>query len=95
MLGDANERFGKNIVTMGDVDGDGATDYAVSERFVSDVHVISGMTGSRVYLIPPASDAYYFAYAIASGGDVDGDGIQDLVIGDPSASPGGNVNGAA
>lgn len=93
--GAQNERLGSEIAPMGDLDGDGVPDYALSERFLGDIHVISGRLGTLIYLISAPSDAAQFSYAISSGGDVDGDGVDDLVVGDPDGSPGGIQTGAA
>jgi FG-GAP repeat protein len=95
ILGNANEAIGTQIKSMGDLDGDGVVDAAISEYAGSDLHVISGMTGSLLYLIQKPSDAYIFTGPIASGGDVDGDGFDDLVIGDSWAFPNSVTTGAA
>jgi hypothetical protein len=90
-----NERLGSGIAPMSDLDGDGVTDYALSERFRGNIHVISGRYGTLIYLISAPSDAAFFSYAISSSGDVDGDGVSDLVVGDPEGAPGGIQTGAA
>lgn len=95
ILGNTNEVLGLQIGSMGDLDGDGVVDAAIAEGAASDVHVVSGKTGSLLYLIQKPSDAGRFSSPIASGGDVDGDGFDDLVIGDESAFPNGVGTGAA
>jgi FG-GAP repeat protein len=93
VLGSVNEALGAHIVSMGDVEGDGISDCAASSFGGTDVQVISGSSGSFIHTLLPPSDAGIFGFAIASGGDVDGDGVQDLVMGDPYAIPGGTQKG--
>jgi hypothetical protein len=95
ILGNSNEVLGTRIRSMGDLDGDGVVDAAIAESAASDLHVVSGKTGSLLYLIQKPGDAGYFTDSLASGGDVDGDGFDDLVIGDTGAYPNGVGTGAA
>jgi hypothetical protein len=91
----AGERFGTDIEPMGDLDGDGTTDVAVAENAFADVQVFSGANGALLYTIPTPAYGALFGEALASGGDVDGDGAWDLVIGDKWAHPTGAQTGAA
>lgn len=98
ILGDASEGLGASLVPLGDLDLDGFDDFAASEGDIvqKGIHVFSGKAGTLLYLIPPPSDSSpTFGHACAGGGDVDGDGFNDLVIGDYFAVPGGKVLGAA
>ncbi len=75
--------FGAAISKLGDVDRDGHDDYIAgwpSIYNVSEAFVISGKTGA--YLHRFRHDYYYrFGEALSDLEDVDGDGINDLIIG--------------
>jgi len=91
--------FGKSIAAIGDVDGDGAPDFAVGAPGASphglqnagSAFVYSGTTGELLYRLDGAASFGEFAASLAGGGDVNGDGISDLMIGSPGASPNGRV----
>lgn len=81
--------FGTSICSPGDVDGDGRADIAVGapedKTFGDDsgsVRVHSGMTGAVIHVWYGDSAYDYFGHSIAAG-DVDGDGVRDLLIGAP------------
>lgn len=89
--------FGEVIVALGDVNGDGLADFAVGEpRRGAD-----GSERGRVWLFggtpdglaelahwDGTSDGERFGAALAGPGDVDGDGLADLLVGSPDASGG-------
>lgn len=66
----------------GDVDGDGLPDFAVADD--DGFTVYAGPTGAPIYSVPMPSNANFIG-ALASGRDLDHDGVNDVVIGDPSA----------
>jgi hypothetical protein len=95
MAGTPTDAFGDTVADAGDVDGDGVTDIAVgAPRFGTgappegQVHLFSGATGMVLRTYTGAIGMFLGA-AIASAGDVDGDGIPDLAIGGPYTT--GNV----
>jgi FG-GAP-like repeat/Putative metal-binding motif/FG-GAP repeat len=84
--------FGVAIATAGDVNGDGYADLAVAGTLWDGVVTGSGLVrvyhGSATGLEPaPAwavesdQSSSYFGDSIASAGDVDGDGYDDLLVG--------------
>ncbi|MBC7772017.1 MAG: FG-GAP repeat protein [Pyrinomonadaceae bacterium] len=90
----ANLRFGTVVEALGDIDGDGRIDFAVSAPGSQDseghwsgdagaVFIYSGLSKSLLRTI--SGDVAGFGSALRSLGDVNGDGVSDLAIGSPSA----------
>jgi hypothetical protein len=80
-----NDFFGAPIAALGDVDGDGVNDYAIAaRRAASDadkgrVYVYSGATGSELWRADGSQASDFFGLCISDGGDIDQDGIPDLL----------------
>ncbi len=108
ILGPARgDRFGHAVVDLGDMDGDGASELAVSATGAD-----NGVTnaGSVYVFRGPATDAATlddamsrltgqrnhseFGDRLAAGGDLDGDGVRDLVVGAHGDPAGGEDAGA-
>jgi hypothetical protein len=109
----ANDRFGRGVASLGDVDGDGVSDVAVGASgdftggtgagavyilFFRANHTVKGFAkvandAGAAFSASPASDA--FGTAVASVGDVNGDGVPDLAVGAPGDGTGGANTGAA
>ena len=87
--------FGEAAAVIGDFDGDGTLDYAVSEvnglplPKVDAVHVISGATGAILATFVEEAAGDDFGEALAGVGDLDGDGSPDLLIGASEHDTGG------
>ena len=88
---------------LGDVNGDGYGDFAIGEPWhdvgsnyqAGRVRAYSGANGT-VMLEVDGSDFFgYFGAALAGVGDVDGDGVPDLAVGEPGNNQNGGLNGAA
>ncbi|MCB9897720.1 MAG: FG-GAP repeat protein [Planctomycetes bacterium] len=83
--------FGTALASLPDVDGDGVSDFAVSDRTadvgpaseVGMVAVLSGATHTPLYVLPGVDFFGWFGHALASVGDCDDDGVGDLVVGAP------------
>lgn len=80
--------FGSALGVVDDVDGDGADDLVVGARNAGDggrgeVYVYSGSTGERMLEVPAPPTGKDFGWFFATGvGDVDGDGVSDVYVGD-------------
>lgn len=86
----AQERYGLAVATLGDTDGDGYADFAVAGRNApaSNGHAIVFSGGPTVFqlgvLLPP-SGSDRFAESIGPSGDVDGDGLSEILVADSNA----------
>ena len=89
----AFENFGHAVARLGDLDNDGVDDLAIgaprantAEPFAGRVTVLSGADGSTLFVLDGVGPAEYFGFAVASVGDVDADGLPDLLVGAPFAA---------
>jgi hypothetical protein len=93
ITGQAGEYFGKAVENAGDLDGDGLDDLAVgASGYVSSTrqnailvfHDPLGATASDDYdgLFYSAASSTELGHHLAAAGDLDGDGLADLLIGD-------------
>jgi PKD repeat protein len=109
---DRGDQFGRAAVNLGDLDGDGVVDVAVSANYDDD----GGTNKGAVYVLflntdgtvkasqkisstqggfPAALDLHdEFGRSITSLGDLDGDGVTDLLVGTPEDDEGGTNTGA-
>ena len=99
----AETAFGFDADNLGDVNGDGYDDLAISDYLYSlygddgsghaSVGVFFGPLDRAAYNAKDADVAIYgdkgtlLGYGLARAGDVDGDGVNDLVVSDPYADP--------
>lgn len=97
--GSANDKAGYAVTFAGDVDADGYGDYAVGIpgydvsrpsgrgvlRNVGRVEVLSGRTGTRLFMVNGTGINSAFGTALAGNADVDGDGYADIAVGAPKA----------
>jgi hypothetical protein len=83
----AGSRFGTSLAYLGDVDGDGVGDLAVGAPADASggtqlglAVIYSGATGAVLAQFQGASVDGLFGSVVADGGDLDGDGIHDLLV---------------
>ena len=94
--GTADVVLGSLIAAAGDLDGDGVGDFVLGGEGESTVALFYGPVDGR----GSAAEADHFLTlfgirALAGGGDVDGDGLSDLVIGSPGYGDSSSAPGAA
>lgn len=86
--GSVNESIGRSLARIDDVDGDGIDDLIVGVGF-GEVEVRSGADGSLVYAVsPPLGASLDYGACVAALGDLDGDGLEDFGVGDPTFQSG-------
>lgn len=94
----AFDYFGSSVASAGDLNSDGVPDFIVgSPRPLAwggfpYVKAFSGSSGSLLFTLTGSSETEGFGSAVAGGGDVNGDGAPDLVVGAPLADPFGLVD---
>ncbi|MBK8979775.1 MAG: FG-GAP repeat protein [Planctomycetes bacterium] len=89
------DRFGSAVAYVRDVDGDGCDELAIGAAR-SDVagldsgelRVYSGRTGALLWSRGGGAAGDLFGQAVASAGDLDGDGAGDVIVGAPGARSG-------
>ena len=110
---ESGDRFGRSVISIGDLDLDGVRDLVVGARSdddggvdagaayilfmnpdltVKSVSKISATSGGLGAGVLDAGD--FFGYSLASPGDLNNDGIQDLTVGAPQDDDGNEDAGA-
>lgn len=91
----ANQQFGYSVAEGGDINGDGYADFVVGTPFWSSPQVSEGRASIYIgrAVGPAASGAWdsnvvgqFAGWSVAGGGDVDGDGFSDVIVGSPGAN---------
>lgn len=92
--------FGYAMCAMGDVDGDGWDDYAITGiqydfdsifpgSGIGYVKVYSGLSHTEIYHLTGSANEDFFGCSLAGPGDIDGDGYDDMLIGSYGKDPNG------
>ncbi|MAE28241.1 MAG: hypothetical protein CMJ87_04550 [Planctomycetes bacterium] len=85
------DRLGFEVCGLGDVDGDGVNDFAATGMAGASggghVTLYSGGSGAAVLQIAAPAGSVSFGFALSDAGDLNGDGIGDVLISDPGAGP--------
>jgi hypothetical protein len=93
--------FGWSVSGLGDVDGDGHDDVVVGAPWedvgpgytdAGRAYVFSGSSGVLLSTLtsPVAQDSGYFAWCVSGIGDVDDDGLGDVIVGAHKEAPAGS-----
>ena len=81
------DRFGQSVAGAGDVNGDGYPDYLISAADAGPnqrgrVYLYSGRFGRLLYRWTGGRARRQFGWSVAGVGDVDGDQLADIAVGD-------------
>ena len=102
----AGDKLGRSVAGAGDVNGDGYDDVIVGARYNDDggssageAYVYhgsaSGLSTTSAWSDQGEAANDFFGYSVASAGDVNGDGYDDVIIGAYGNDGGGSMAGEA
>lgn len=84
---ESGDLFGFAVAGPGDLDGDGQDDVAAGAPGFNGgrgmVRAYSGRTGAALWMVEGAAAGYRLGSALAAAGDIDGDGVGDVVASAP------------
>ncbi len=79
----AGAAFGAALATLADLDGDGIREYAVGAPGKSMYHVFDGASGTELQAFSSTQAGSNVGWCIGAAGDVDADGVADVLISAP------------
>jgi len=82
----AGDALGRGLANVGDVNGDQISDFAVNVEASKSALILSGADGSLIWTLTAPKSSVYFGFSLGGGGDVDGDGVPDVIVGDIGSS---------
>ncbi len=85
--------FGSQVESVGDVTHDGFSDVAVGSPDEGTMMLMNGRWGVKMQVFGGTQAGDRFGEAVASIGDVDGDGVPDFAVGAPNTGPGASASG--
>ena len=96
------DRFGESVSGAGDVNGDGFADLIVGAPLDENngtnsgsARVFSGSDGSVLYIFDGDTAGDFFGGSVSGAGDVNGDGLDDFVVGAQGDDNNGTSTGSA
>ena len=97
----SGDRFGHSVAFVGDVDGDFREDYAIGAYLKTvggltqrgRVYVFSGIDGDLLWSKAGEAQGDQFGFSVGGGGDVNNDGIPDVIVGARRNDSGGPNSG--
>jgi hypothetical protein len=97
-----NDHSGYSVSSAGDVNGDGLDDLiagaspltspALETEIPAVINLSAIATGTGGFVINGESEFNYNGHAVSSAGDVNGDGLDDLIVSADQADPSGKLN---
>jgi len=92
----AQDAYGQSLARIEDVDGDGTADLLAGAPGGRYVDILSGVNGAQIRRLSDATAiGANIGFSVDATGDLNGDGIQDVVAGSPSEDFNGAQSGGA
>jgi len=98
-----NDRSGWSVSAIGDINGDDLDDLVIGALNASNSYIVFGrdsalpasfslssLDGSTGFRVNGMGQNDSFGISVSAAGDINGDGMDDLIIGAPNAAPYGN-----